>query len=185
MFSVVEEQDSTCYYLNQPLLFISKAHGMLCSHIRNFAIKRTMLKKYLPVCPAKQARSWSHASWLRNAETYVKNFSQSVIETPPRRISKAFCVTRIHNNHNYYVLNRYNQIKYLVTNSQFNVLRLHLFETCDDQCPQNGQIPCSKYYMIFNVCLTILWTLGVMSLTEDNKLFHTNHFYIKIEFNLK
>ena len=24
-----------------------------------------------------------------------------------------------------------------------------------------------------------------MSLTEDNKLFHTNHFYIKIEFNLK
>ena len=36
MFAVVEEQDSTCPRLDPPLLFISKAHGMPCSHIQNF-----------------------------------------------------------------------------------------------------------------------------------------------------
>ena len=35
MFLVVEGQDSTCPRLNPPLLFISKAHGMSCSHTRN------------------------------------------------------------------------------------------------------------------------------------------------------
>ena len=32
MFLVVQEQDSICSRLNLPLLFISKARGMLCSH---------------------------------------------------------------------------------------------------------------------------------------------------------
>ena len=36
MFLVVEGQDSTCPRFNLPLLFISKAHGMPCSHTRNF-----------------------------------------------------------------------------------------------------------------------------------------------------
>ena len=36
MFFVVEGQDSTCPRLDLLLLFISKARGMRCSHIRNF-----------------------------------------------------------------------------------------------------------------------------------------------------
>ena len=35
-FVVVEGQDFTCPRLDPPLLFISKTHGMPCSHIRNF-----------------------------------------------------------------------------------------------------------------------------------------------------
>ena len=44
MFLVVEEQDSSGSHLNLPLLFITKAHGMLCSHTRNFIITRTLVK---------------------------------------------------------------------------------------------------------------------------------------------
>ena len=33
---VVEGQDSTCPWLERPLLFISKAHSMAYSHKRNF-----------------------------------------------------------------------------------------------------------------------------------------------------
>ena len=36
MLLVVEGQDSTCPRFNPPLLIISKAHGMSCSHSRNF-----------------------------------------------------------------------------------------------------------------------------------------------------
>ena len=36
MFVVVEGQDSTCPRLDPPLLFISKAYGMPCSHILDF-----------------------------------------------------------------------------------------------------------------------------------------------------
>ena len=57
-FLVVEKQDSTCSCLNPPLLpllFISKAHGMLYLHKRNFAIKRTLTKtlamKYNDISP--------------------------------------------------------------------------------------------------------------------------------------
>ena len=32
MFAVVEGQDSACPHLDPPLLFISNAHGMPCSH---------------------------------------------------------------------------------------------------------------------------------------------------------
>ena len=36
MSVVVEGQDSICPRLDPPLLFISKAHGMSCSHKQNF-----------------------------------------------------------------------------------------------------------------------------------------------------
>ena len=36
IFVAVEGQDFTCPRLDPPLLFISKTHGMPCSHIRNF-----------------------------------------------------------------------------------------------------------------------------------------------------
>ena len=36
MFVVVEGKHFTCPRLDPPLLFISKAHGMLCSHTPNF-----------------------------------------------------------------------------------------------------------------------------------------------------
>ena len=41
---VVAKQNSTCSCLNPPLLFISEAHGIPCSHTRNFAIKRILKK---------------------------------------------------------------------------------------------------------------------------------------------
>ena len=41
-------------------------------------------------------------------------------------------------------------------------------------CLQNGQTHvkkiCSKYRKIFNVCLTILWILGIKGLKFQNKL---------------
>ena len=46
MFVVVEGQDSTCPRLDPSLLFISKAHGMPCSHTRNF---RTQTQKFAAV----------------------------------------------------------------------------------------------------------------------------------------
>ena len=36
MFLVAEGQDSTCFRFNPPLLFISKARAVPCSHTRNF-----------------------------------------------------------------------------------------------------------------------------------------------------
>ena len=39
MFVVIEGQDFACPHLDPPLLFISKAHVMLCSHARNFKTK--------------------------------------------------------------------------------------------------------------------------------------------------
>ena len=36
LFPVVEEQDSTFPRLNPPSLFLSKVHGMPCSHAQNF-----------------------------------------------------------------------------------------------------------------------------------------------------
>ena len=36
MFVAVEQQDPTCPGLDPPLPFISKVHGMPCSHTRNF-----------------------------------------------------------------------------------------------------------------------------------------------------
>ena len=59
MFLVVEKQDSTSSCLNLPLLFISKAHGLLRLHTRNFTTKRTLTKsfaKLLPVLSKKSAR---------------------------------------------------------------------------------------------------------------------------------
>ena len=49
IFSVAEEQDSTCFHLNLLLLFISKAHGILRSHAQNFTIKRTLTKTFAGV----------------------------------------------------------------------------------------------------------------------------------------
>lgn len=45
MFSVVEEQDFTCFCLIPPLLFFFKERHLLCSHKQNFKIKRTLNKK--------------------------------------------------------------------------------------------------------------------------------------------
>ena len=50
MFLLVEEQDSTCSCLNSPLLFHSKAHGTLRSHIQNFTRKKTLTKSVVIVC---------------------------------------------------------------------------------------------------------------------------------------
>ena len=36
MFVVAKGQDSTCPRLDRPILFISKVHGVPCSHIQNF-----------------------------------------------------------------------------------------------------------------------------------------------------
>ena len=36
MLAVVEGKDSACPHLDPPLLFISKAYDMPCSHTRNF-----------------------------------------------------------------------------------------------------------------------------------------------------
>ena len=39
---VVEGQDFTCSRISPPLLFISKANGMLCLLKQNFTIERTL-----------------------------------------------------------------------------------------------------------------------------------------------
>ena len=49
MFLVVGWQDSTSSYLIPSLLFISKVHGMLCLHTRNFTIKKTLMKTFANV----------------------------------------------------------------------------------------------------------------------------------------
>ena len=36
MFAVAEGQDSTCFYLDPPLLFVSKAYDMPCLHTQKF-----------------------------------------------------------------------------------------------------------------------------------------------------
>ena len=74
---VVEEQDYACSWLNPPLLFIYKAHGMLTSHTQNFVIKGTLTKTLASVSSEK-GRSWSQNCWVKNDETTTKNFCKSV-----------------------------------------------------------------------------------------------------------
>ena len=66
-FLVVEEQDSTCSRLNLPLLFISKAHGMLWSHTRNFYSKGNS-DKNICKCANEWVQSWSRASCVTSHE---------------------------------------------------------------------------------------------------------------------
>ena len=68
---VAEGQDFTCSHLILSLLFISKAHGMLCSHTQNSTIKKTLIKSFATLSSEK-APSWSHASWIMNDKTLAK-----------------------------------------------------------------------------------------------------------------
>ena len=59
-----EEQDRTYPRINQPFLFISKAHMACQSHSHEISGQR---HNNLPVCPIKDSRFWSHMS-KRTAE---------------------------------------------------------------------------------------------------------------------
>ena len=67
----VEGQYSTSSRFNSPLLFISKTHGILWSHTRNFTIKRTLTKTFVKVSNEKK-RSQPHALLVTNDEILVK-----------------------------------------------------------------------------------------------------------------
>ena len=67
MLLLVEEQDSIYPFFNPPLLFISKARGIPCSHVQNF---RTLT--------IQDSQSWSHMSTKTNETNNLKNFCQSV-----------------------------------------------------------------------------------------------------------
>ena len=67
MLLLVEGQDSIYPFFSPPLLFISKAHSISCSHTQNF---RTLTMK--------DSQSWSHISTKTNEANNLKIFCQSV-----------------------------------------------------------------------------------------------------------
>ena len=50
--------------------------------------KNIFLGIYLPVCPLKEVQSWSHTSWVKNDEIYVKNLPVCTKTMTKRKKSK-------------------------------------------------------------------------------------------------
>ena len=73
MFVVAEGQDSTCLYLDPPLLFVSK--DMTC-HAYIYKSSGRMHNN-LPVCSTKDSRPWSHMSPRKTDGTYFKMFCET------------------------------------------------------------------------------------------------------------
>ena len=78
MFVVDEGQDYTCPRLDSPLLFISKAHDMPCSHTRNF---RKQTQYFAGVSNQGLPILVTHVYRTRITDgTYLKNFCQFVLK---------------------------------------------------------------------------------------------------------
>ena len=100
MCLVVEKQDFTCSCLILALLIFFKSiwhdgdlpDGMLCLHIRNFTIKRTLTKTFASVSN-EITRSCSHASSVTKKNSPWKEEKKKEKNSN----GKAFCVTHKHN----------------------------------------------------------------------------------------